>query len=430
MLPESSGKRRHSAKRRKLDATETTTAQPDGESRSDARMSHVEQVASLPESPPARRPSKVVPIVPPPDAPFRPGAIQLWVVRDAEGKKQLVSEMVPGCRHWRIGDPNVTFCFECKKEGDVMGCKTCKRSYHSACLGEEVPPEDTTTAFYCPTCVERGWNVHPPPEILPLTPASSRETSPAPLSSNARDVAAAEIRQQSEQVTAPQQGNRVRVDLVLPSQDSQRICEGSAPEACTPAPNRMRFVPGFGNDYNQSTTTSSGSLVTARQRREVALDDIREDHLVSSPRPSIITESTFNQTSAASRSSRPKSRYQTMPDEVDQALTVIYRELESAAALKQDIAVLQDRVRAAEQARQILEGRLALERSSGVALAGKEAEIRSLNQQLAELRKSNELLAGENNVLKQRMQDQQTSNQAGLEEMEALKASLRRLLGD
>ncbi|KIY01356.1 uncharacterized protein Z520_02908 [Fonsecaea multimorphosa CBS 102226] len=429
MLTGSSGRRRHTAKRRKIDATDTATVQSDSESR---LLDGLEQAAGLPESPPpARPPPRAVPIVPPPDAPFRPGALQLWVVRDAEGKKQLVSEMVPGCRHWRIGDPNVPFCFECKKEDkDVMGCKTCKKSYHLACLGEEVPTEDTSTrAFYCPTCIERGWDKHPPPEILPLTPLSSREGSPAPRLSTAKDVAAAESHQQLGQMAVSGHQRHVNTDHDQPGQDSQRVCEVSAPEASLPVPKRLQSQQPPGNDYNPSLRHSSGPMITALQQREAVSKNIREDQS-SSPQLRMVTESTINQANATSRSTKAKSRYQTMPDEVDQALTVIYRELESVAALKQDIAVLQDRLRATEQARQILEGRLALERSGGMAVASKEAEIKSLKQQLAELRRSNEMLVEENSVLKQRLQDQQTSHQAGLEEMEALKASLRRLLGN
>ncbi|OAP57453.1 hypothetical protein AYL99_08191 [Fonsecaea erecta] len=426
----SSGRRRHAAKRRKIDATDTIAVPEDGEGRlSDARKSRVEQAAGLPASPSERPLPEAVPIVRPPDAPFRPGAIPLWVVRGAEGKKQLVSEMVPGCRHWRIGDPNVPWCFECKKEGDVMGCKTCKRSYHAACLGESGPAEDASTnAFYCPTCVQRGWDMRPPADILPLTPLSSRESSPVPQitrpNASPKVAIAAEPRQQSEQTTVSRHESYAYPDL------GPRIREGSAREASVPVPDRGQSQELFRNDYSASSRASSGPMVTAYLQQQTVLKDTREDHHSPSLRSPMVAESTVNQANAASRSTKAKSRYQTMPDEVDQALTVIYRELESVAAMKQDIAVLQDRLRATEQARQILEGRLALERSGGMAVASKDAEIKSLNQRLAELRQGNEKLVEENAMLKQRMMDQQKSSQAGLEEMEALKASLRRLLGN
>ena len=64
-----------------------------------------------------------------------------------------------------------------------------------------------------------------------------------------------------------------------------------------------------------------------------------------------------------------------MPDEVDQALTVIYRELESVTALRQDLASFQDAAKTAEQARKMLEGQLALQRSGHDSIARKDAEI-------------------------------------------------------
>ena len=115
-----------------------------------------------------------------------------------------------------------------------------------------------------------------------------------------------------------------------------------------------------------------------------------------------------------------------MPDEVDQALTVIYRELENVTALRQDLATLKLEVKTTEQARRILEGRLALERSGHDSVARKDAEIEALKRQVSVLTRSHEALVRENNDLKQGMQSEE---KAGLEQMQVLKASLRRLLG-
>lgn len=119
-----------------------------------------------------------------------------------------------------------------------------------------------------------------------------------------------------------------------------------------------------------------------------------------------------------------------MPDEVDQALTVIYRELEGVTALRQDLAAQRDQVKTAEQARRMLEGHLALLRSSHPAAVRKDAEIESLKRQLADLRAAHDLLMQENNQLRQRMRDDGDTSKAGVEEMQALKATLRRLLGE
>jgi predicted nucleic acid-binding Zn-ribbon protein len=111
-----------------------------------------------------------------------------------------------------------------------------------------------------------------------------------------------------------------------------------------------------------------------------------------------------------------------MPSEVDQALAVIYRELESVTALKQDIEQLQNQVRSTEQARRMMENQLALARAGQDGVAQKNAEIATLKEQLVDLRKSYDALQDENSRLKQRAGSD--------EEVQVLKSNLRRLLGD
>jgi hypothetical protein len=59
------------------------------------------QQSGTPQSLSPRGSPAVSPVIRPPDAPFYEGAIQLWVVRDASGKKVLVATQQPGCWHWR-----------------------------------------------------------------------------------------------------------------------------------------------------------------------------------------------------------------------------------------------------------------------------------------------------------------------------------------
>ncbi|KAJ9602970.1 hypothetical protein H2200_012750 [Cladophialophora chaetospira] len=405
MSPDSTARRGRPSKRRKFDVD------PHEPARSDSPKVVAEQApgSSLSATPA----QEAQPVVRPPDAPFRPGQIELWVCRDGEGKKQLTSEMVPGCRHWRMGDPNVPYCFECKKEEDVLGCRTCKRSYHAACLGDHAPAEPTSTnIFYCPVCVERGWDVQPPADILPLTPASSREPSPKPPSSwaehalNSRlELDLIQLGRKGREAKAGQHndGNSVQRSFIAVNKPTtgpittRPADVASTARAETPAAAFMRTY-----DLQPPAATSTGRQVGNMERPA----------------------------GVARPGNRSKSRYQTMPDEVDQALTVIYRELEGVTALRQDLAALQDRVKAAEQARKILEGQLALQRTGHEAIARRDAEIESLKRQLIESRTAHDSVMQENNQLKQRMQDEETTNKEGLEEMQALKASLRRLLGE
>ncbi|KIW64208.1 hypothetical protein PV04_09161 [Phialophora macrospora] len=422
VAPDSVARRGRGSKRRKIDTSETNVDEVGRATRSVPRKASAQQLSrqrrSSPSATPARKPA---PIDRPPDAPFHPGAIELWVVRDAEGKKELTSEFVPGCRHWRIGDPNVPFCFECKQEGDALGCRTCKRSYHLACLGERSAETMSTDPFYCPICIERGWDVKPPPEILPLTPVSSREASPVQSSSLVTASASQPPTDPAgqPQVNKPAGGNRSE------PLETVQVHNGATSQTPFVAVNDLAS-PTRNSPVESASSTAKAKSLDSRAAAMMRTYDLQPPAVPSPGRQS----SDLIRSAAATRAHRPKSRYQTMPDEVDQALTVIYRELESVTALRQDLAALQDRFKTADQARRMLEGLLALERQGHEAIAQKDAEIDSLKRELGELRTAHDSLVKENSLLQQRMQDEASTSKAGLEEVQALKASLRRLLGE
>lgn len=319
----------------------------------------------------------------------------------------------------------MSFCFECRKEGDLVGCYTCKRSYHISCFGASESEVNTPRdKFYCPLCIERGWDLQPPPEILPLTPVLSREGSPAPSRGGAASIPVSctpNIQSQALQDEHYEQCDDV--EYVRNSNSEQRVVGPEPP------------VPSTG-EIHSPQVTSSGQGVSLSTTETPLLDGIaaevaRQPQLRGSPSPSGLHEADAMEKGTTARAKRKRSRYTTMPDEVDQAITTIYRELESVAELRLEIKALQDQIKAVDQTRQILEGRLALERSSREeALSRKDAEIESLNQRLEAITRAHDSLLQENSLLKQRAEEEQSSMQAKLEEMQALKASLRRWLGD
>ena len=102
-----------------------------------------------------------------------------------------------------VGDPNVPFCFGCNNDGDFLGCRTCQRSYHAACLTDCASAEEASKdVFHFYICIARGGNVQPSPEILRLTPASSHETSP--VAADPPEVSTADIPLWMEQLQAAQ----------------------------------------------------------------------------------------------------------------------------------------------------------------------------------------------------------------------------------
>jgi hypothetical protein len=299
-----------------------------------------------------------------------------------------------------VGDPHIPYCFECKVEDtNLIGCQTCKRAYHNECLYKDSPGIKITSdlKIWCPKCRERGWQFNPPADILPLSPVLSRENSPA-------------SRRPSEEASGSKTDNQMLSGLQEAAADLRdEVPRQPAFAAVNRVPIGSRLVP------------ATQQVV---QRAPVARSyDLQPPSATLSPAVSVDVARHAASALSSQGSRKPKSsRYQTMPSEVDQALAVIYRELESVTALKQDIEQLQNQVRSTEQARRMMENQLALARAGQDGVAQKNAEIATLKEQLVDLRKSYDVLQDENSRLKQRAGSD--------EEVQVLKSNLRRLLGD
>lgn len=68
------------------------------------------------------------------------------------------------------GRPHNIVCSECRLPDSLIGCQTCCRSYHTACLADVVR---SANAFYCPSCRERAWDHAPPQFSLPPSASGS-----------------------------------------------------------------------------------------------------------------------------------------------------------------------------------------------------------------------------------------------------------------
>ncbi|KIW13329.1 hypothetical protein PV08_08517 [Exophiala spinifera] len=429
---------RRRVKRRRVNTTDTIevargSAPPDPNRQAYNAATALQAATSSPSLP------NMIPVSRPPEAPFYPGAIEMWVVRDANGQKRLVSERVPGYRHWRIGDPNMSTCFECNKGGNLVGCRTCKRSYHIACLKERASEELVfRRRFHCPLCIERGWDEQPPPEILPLTAPSSRSGSPDPPS---RQVVSRRVSGAGDEPT-----NMPRLGRGDGGGDGEMQNDPNQPyRPSHPAQAEERNQDHESDFFNPE----QDSTPTASDAHPIIPQPIRVSHpswapslpATSSTHPSRRHEwheSAFPETSddpdgvklPASKRRTKRSRYQTMESDVDLALTTIYREIERVQELRLEIRTLQDELKISNQERQMLQGRVALERSTrGESIAQRDAEIESLKKQLDAMTRAHNAVVHENKLLAQRIEDN-TTTQAKLEEMQALKIGLRRLLGD
>ncbi|KAJ5503814.1 Zinc finger PHD-finger [Penicillium fimorum] len=67
------------------------------------------------------------------------------------------------------GKPHNIVCWECRLPDSLIGCQTCCRSYHTACLLDVVRSANN---FHCPSCRARSWD-HAPPQFPVPSPAPS-----------------------------------------------------------------------------------------------------------------------------------------------------------------------------------------------------------------------------------------------------------------
>ncbi|KAJ5941819.1 Zinc finger PHD-finger [Penicillium verrucosum] len=73
------------------------------------------------------------------------------------------------------GKPHNVVCWECRLPDSLIGCQTCCRSYHTACLLDVVRSANN---FYCPSCRARAWDYAPPQFSVPSPAPSTGGTTP------------------------------------------------------------------------------------------------------------------------------------------------------------------------------------------------------------------------------------------------------------
>ncbi|KAJ5961435.1 Zinc finger PHD-finger [Penicillium viridicatum] len=83
------------------------------------------------------------------------------------------------------GKPHNIVCWECRLPDSLIGCQTCCRSYHTACLLDVVR---SANSFYCPSCRERAWDRAPPQFPVPSPAPSTGGTTPSSHSDPAGNI--------------------------------------------------------------------------------------------------------------------------------------------------------------------------------------------------------------------------------------------------
>lgn len=242
------------------------------------------------------------------------------------------------------GSKREDYCCICRESERLENCHTCRLAFHHECLPSGCV-YNSYDRLFCSICVHRGWDKAPPV----LTPPASPQPAPA------------QIHHPPGHATSGTNSNAASIPHLLcpaPSLEPQR--EGletqSAPEESEPSAidkNTGHEVTDLGPAVQ---TATEGSQPTRRQR---------------------------------------KSRYSTLPSNVDASLAVLYQELESVAMLRAEIEKLRTQNTQYAQTIKIQEqNQIALRRDLG-ALRENVTNSESTTKEIRELRERNAALEAE-----------------------------------
>lgn len=231
-------------------------------------------------------------------------SLETQVQRYKEWKREcipfrLLSPGVPPCAHLRPtgnGSAHEDYCRVCQAHGGRLEpCSTCRLAFHADCIPTGWL-RDSQDSLFCPICVRRGWHTTPPTLSPPASPPPEERNDPT--SAAAPTTSAPHPDTNSSSNTHPHSSASDGPLGVSSIQQAPTGDRHDVPASGPTAPKRLYEL--LGND-----------------------DEATEDN-VTSQRP---------------RRQR-KSRYTNLPTEVDTALSVLYRELESNESLRREVEEL------------------------------------------------------------------------------------------
>lgn len=277
---------------------------------------------------------------------------------------------------------------------DLLDCYTCRRSYHQRCLDQPLDQFYHSNNFFCRVCVNRQWHEHLPPPSPPPSPPLERP-----------------------RVALPSHRPSVQ-----PGAEVQLPSSSPAPAAMTPNQNAQ-------HTGQTSFTWLSQNQFTAPLTRSSTIPSPR----TSTPMSSVINLSGPGR-SIASGPRGPRSRFSTLSPEVDDAVSLLLRELEYLGDARQKISQLEDVIVRLQQDVRINENALILAQRNAASSNQRSSEaLRAENERLKkEVDGMGRLLADEKSRSQSYKADaehwrsQASSKQAELEE---LKGKLKSLLG-
>uniref|UniRef100_A0A093VHM5 PHD finger protein 21A n=1 Tax=Talaromyces marneffei PM1 TaxID=1077442 RepID=A0A093VHM5_TALMA len=333
-------------------------------------------------------------------------------------------------REWRrFGSVHDDYCMKCRKAGPktLVPCNTCSKCFHDECT----PPGslyNERRQWFCALCVHRNWHEQPPT----LTPPASPSPEPA---NNAIDQRSSENNtdQRNNRNMADQQGNVPSTGnsqaLSILAEISRSMSRGETRHTPNLPPQPHRFSD-VSSPYSPNPSSITLPSISTRP------------HEFGLPPPPAPSPSAYGGNSILDSHAR-KSKFATLSSEVDSALWVLYRELESVTSLRQQIGELESEIVKLRQDVSIRDNQLILSRRSmssahnntntGMPGGISQAEIDRLRVQAAkveELTRQAESMRAKNEALEKELKDAKAESAAKDEMLNEWKGRLVSLIGD
>ncbi|KAL3493950.1 hypothetical protein BJX62DRAFT_199378 [Aspergillus germanicus] len=315
-----------------------------------------------------------------------------WPDTKVKVTSEPMSVQIQRYKDWkRNGSNHETTCRVCSRGGTLDPCHTCRLAFHTDCvsLSRHVAPDGSTSA-YCSICVERGWHRSPPA----LTPPAS----PIPRAIDQPDV---------ETPAKPALPTSSR-SMSIPSLVAPTFKDSSG----QPLPQFMQ------------------------QRLQETIDDVRFIEAVNASRKRQLetaahADSSEPSTDTPTTKRQRKSRFATLSNEVEGALSVLYRELESVTSLKLQIEELQSQKRQDAQLIKLRDNDIAImrrdleqRRSAVLELA----QLRASMSHSGDLKREVEELRARNAVLEKELEESRKETAAAQDLVITWKGKLSQLL--
>ncbi|UKZ96997.1 uncharacterized protein TrAFT101_011766 [Trichoderma asperellum] len=333
---------------------------------------------------------------------------------DGSGNPEPISVSEKRYRDWRKkGSPRQSLCFVCNEGGDLRDCYTCPRSYHKHCLDQPVEQFIHNDNFFCRICQKRQWHQHLPPLSPPPSPPPEKQRVALP--SHRPNV---------------QANNEPRLPSTSPAPASNSPALAPTPTH-TPA---SAPTPASANQHSQATAPTSFTWLSQNQ----FTTPLTRSGTTSSPRASTPLSGVIN-ISGAGRGMvagprGPRSRFSTLPAEVDDAVSLLLRELEYLGDARQKITQLEDVIVRLQQDVKINENALILAQRNAASSNSRNSEgLRAENEKLKkEAEDMRRLLADEKSRSRFHQEDAEywkSQAQSKQTELEELRGKLKNLLG-